>query len=100
MRLVAAFVEEPRLLLLPPLAREPADNVPALIVVTPEKLFAPESAMVPAPALMRPPVPEITAETVRSAAALLESPIVNVRVEDPRLSKPEMVAPSGLLVAL
>ena len=53
----------------------------------------------PEPDLVIPaPVPETVAETVRSATALLESPMLNVRVAPPRSRLPERVAPSGLPV--
>ena len=61
----------------------------------------PESTRVPAPVFVIPaPVPEMSAETVRSAAALVESAIENVRVAPPRSTRPERVEPKGLPVAV
>ena len=77
-------------------------SVPAETVTGPSKVFAPLSNSVPVPAFVRPTpapkVPEITAETVRSVAALVLSFTVNVRVAVPSESWPLTVEPRGLLV--
>ncbi len=45
------------LLAAPPLASEDTERMPALIVVAPVYVFAPESVTVPAVVLVSPPVP-------------------------------------------
>ena len=76
-----------------------ARRVPAVTEVVPVNELLAETARVPAPALISPPVPEMVAVTSRSMAAFVELPTVNVRFALPRLRLPERVEPSGLFVA-
>src|ERR1700747_533532 len=87
MRFVAALEEAPRLLLLPPLASELTDNVPALIVVAPVYVFLAPRVRVPAPFFINAPVPLMAPfsvtlpapETVRAKPPFVKVPD-NVRV--------------------
>jgi hypothetical protein len=73
----------------PPAA--PSFNVPALIVVVPVYVLAPDNVKTPLPALVTPnaPVTPMTADTVNPSAAFVS---VNVRVAPPKFRFPLMVA--------
>ncbi len=80
--------------LAPPVAS--STNVPALIVVAPAYVFAPESNRVPAPALVKPPL-VMTALMARSSAAVPLA-TVNVRVPVLRSIVPLLIADPPLAI--
>ncbi len=77
-------------------AASPSFTVPALIVVAPAYVFAPESNRVPAPALVKPPL-VMTALMARSSAAVPLA-TVNVRVPVLRSIVPLLIADPPLAI--
>ena len=63
-RFAAAFEAEPSAQPVPPFASVEARIVPALIVVTPEYVFAPESVSVPDPTFVREPGNAVLLSTI------------------------------------
>ena len=94
-RFVAAAAAEPMLLFAPPFAMFDTLKVPAVILVTPEYEFKPESVQVPVPFLVKPPVvvaitPLSVALPVPVSTKLNAAPVIppdNVNAPLPEASK-------------